>query len=194
MDEQRERSRGSRAGRFAPLPGVGGFGSEFIGYPNETEADGASVLAVARGEASAQVVLDRTPFYAEGGGQIGDRGELAGDGAACSSMTRSAWGTRSCTSVGSRGSWRSARRSPPASTPIDAGARRATTRPPICCTGPCATCWASRQSRPAAGSVPMGCDSTFPASAATPRASLREVERIVNAQMRRNAGGDSRPR
>ena len=40
MQEQRDRSRASSAGRFAPLPGVEGLRSEFIGYPNETRPMG----------------------------------------------------------------------------------------------------------------------------------------------------------
>ena len=57
-------------------------GSEFTGY-DETRTDGARVVALLRGEQEAEelnegdegeVVLDRTPFYAEAGGQVGDTG------------------------------------------------------------------------------------------------------------------------
>jgi alanyl-tRNA synthetase len=59
--------------------------NEFTGYEG-TRLDGARVLALVKGEEEArellegeegEVVLDRTPFYAESGGQVGDTGTLA---------------------------------------------------------------------------------------------------------------------
>ncbi len=60
--------------------------TEFVGYvrsdaQSRVEAiliDGESVETAQTG-AEVQVVLDQTPFYAESGGQIGDRGYLTGD-------------------------------------------------------------------------------------------------------------------
>lgn len=57
-----------------------GVSSEFVGY-EQLELDGATVVALlsSSGEVdiltgSGEVVLDRTPFYAESGGQVGDQG------------------------------------------------------------------------------------------------------------------------
>ncbi len=61
--------------------------TSFTGYET-TNSDG-KVLSLSNGEASVDslkagetgfVLFDRTPFYAEGGGQIGDSGELTWDG------------------------------------------------------------------------------------------------------------------
>jgi alanyl-tRNA synthetase len=61
--------------------------SEFEGY-RQTRSDNCEVLAIIKGGQGAQelkpgdsgeIILDHTPFYAESGGQVGDRGSLYSD-------------------------------------------------------------------------------------------------------------------
>ena len=84
MQAQRERARAASRfeGDYASLPEVAA-NTDFTGYEHlEDEAsishifrDGESVDALETGE-SGVVVLDRSPFYPEGGGQIGDAGRI----------------------------------------------------------------------------------------------------------------------
>ena len=187
MAEQRERSRGARAGRFAPLPGVEGLVSEFIGYPNETIAVGVRVLAVAEQDGAAQVVTDRTPFYAEGGGQVGDCGALVGErgrlvvddtqrvGEAIVHVGRLEGELRAGEAVTAR---------------VDGERRWGAAR------NHTATHLLHRALRDVLGEQakqagswvgPDGLRFDFPADGRTPREALRDVERRVNAQIRRNA-------
>ena len=92
MQDQRERARA--AGQFSARDGVSAevvadlMPTEFLGY-EQNECDSSRVVAIladggkreslSEGE-SALVILDRTPFYAESGGQVGDTGELETDG------------------------------------------------------------------------------------------------------------------
>jgi alanyl-tRNA synthetase len=186
MAEQRERSRGERRGGLDLGPEVAALRSEFIGYPNETSADGLRVLAIVPGEPAA-VVLDQTPFYAEGGGQVGDRGELIGPSGRLRVTDTQRVGD-AIVHLGSLSGELSVGEAVRAE--VDAGLRWAAARNH---TGTHLLHRALRdvlgdQAKQAGSWVgPEGLRFDFPAASATTREALREVERIVNAQIRRDA-------
>ena len=87
LEAQRAQSR--KQGQFlkgeasAAVRGLGEDHSSFVGY-DHTETD-ARVVAILRGESlldvstageECEIILDTTPFYPEGGGQLGDRGNI----------------------------------------------------------------------------------------------------------------------
>jgi alanyl-tRNA synthetase len=91
MDEQRERARAASkfgkgaAARVAWNEVTSGPDSEFLGY-STLAMDGLTLRAWrerpgADGAPALELVLDRTPCYAESGGQVADRGEISGGGA-----------------------------------------------------------------------------------------------------------------
>ncbi len=89
MNEQRERARaawkGSGSEAVGPLYAqlASDFETRFVGY-DELSAESRVLALVAKGAGVAQVrdgdvvevVVEQTPFYAESGGQVGDRGIL----------------------------------------------------------------------------------------------------------------------
>ena len=88
MNAQRERARAASQFKSGEALTYSGPRTTFRGYESLSEEgrvvalyqDGARVDSLSTGDRGV-VVLDRTPFYAESGGQVGDRGELSKGGA-----------------------------------------------------------------------------------------------------------------
>jgi alanyl-tRNA synthetase len=87
MESQRERARAASQFKAGESLAYTGPKTRFRGY--ETLSDEGRVVALYKGGAAVDtlivgergvVVLDKTPFYAESGGQVGDRGELTKGG------------------------------------------------------------------------------------------------------------------
>ena len=84
MNEQKERAKAATAKisvtgdmKYAAVEKEVGA-TNFIGY-SENECNDAKILAQIEGEGYVDIVLDKTPFYAECGGQVGDSGYIEND-------------------------------------------------------------------------------------------------------------------
>ncbi|MCW2878527.1 MAG: Alanine--tRNA ligase [Sphaerisporangium sp.] len=96
MNEQRDRAKADSAAKKTGNADISVLGEmldragkvDFLGYDHTTAeanvigvlVDGASVQSAGAGT-TVEVVLDRTPFYAEGGGQLSDQGVIRTGGA-----------------------------------------------------------------------------------------------------------------
>ncbi len=179
MEEQRQRARKAREA----LGDLGWAGVEFgkdvpetkfEGYTRNTVEDAKIVALVVENEQAEEVmpgveaivVLDKTPFYAEMGGQVADYGYLTGNGVSftVTDVQKNKGGKYMHYGKVTEGVLKLATPLPPPSTPTAGRPSCAPTPPPICWTRPCAPCWATTSIRPALWWRPTGCASTSPIS------------------------------
>ncbi len=187
MAAQRDRSRGGERAQLGIPDGIRELVTEFTGYPNETRGVGR-VLAISQlADGREVVVLEHTPFYPEGGGQVGDRGELIGEAGRFRVDDTQRAGT-AILHIGAGASGFAVGEE--ARAEVDAARRSAAAR------NHTATHLLHRALRDVLGEqakqagsrvAPEGLRFDHPGQQATPRELLREVERSVNEQVRRNA-------
>ena len=83
LQKQKERARGATANEFGDWVEYGQGESEFVGY-DTTVVEGAKLLrhreVVQKNRKMLQLVFDRTPFYGEMGGEVGDTGYIESAG------------------------------------------------------------------------------------------------------------------
>ncbi|MBM3277023.1 MAG: alanine--tRNA ligase [Candidatus Handelsmanbacteria bacterium] len=83
LEQQRQRARQATRGQFKAREGVEdalpGPHSRFVGY-TELETEAQVVRAESDEDGQVRLFLDQTPFYAQSGGQVGDRGVIEGEG------------------------------------------------------------------------------------------------------------------
>ena len=126
--------------------------------------DGVGVPAAGAGTA-VEVILDRTPFYAEGGGQLADTGWIRGDGYVVDVTDVQSPVDRARRAPRHRARGRDHRgRGGPRRRSTPAGGRRSRdrTRPPTSCTRACARPSATPPRRRARSTRRGGCGSTSP--------------------------------
>ena len=94
MEQQKSMARADRASKVKTswsnesIADISAPKTEFVGYTQMScgakilgiFADGKQVDSISEGDVAA-LILDRTPFYAESGGQVADTGEIVGNGA-----------------------------------------------------------------------------------------------------------------
>jgi alanyl-tRNA synthetase len=82
LAKQRERGRANVVSAFVNFQAInpGDYQqTKFTGY--QTMSDTASVLDIVTAKDQVLVITDKTPFYAEAGGQVGDKGSIVKDSA-----------------------------------------------------------------------------------------------------------------
>ena len=175
--------------------------TEFLGYEGVSDVGqvvallkgGAAVQALAAGE-EGEVVLDRTPFYAESGGQVGDTGELGNvsarfvvadtqkRGAAFSHLGKLEKGEISRRRQARRESGRRPPQAP--SWP--------TTRPHIYCTPRLRKVLGTHVQQKGSLVAPDRLRFDFSHFQAITPEELKRIERLVNAEIRANAAAETR--
>jgi alanyl-tRNA synthetase len=152
--------RAGRRGRVRRLRGAGGRGRAGCDHHPRRAAAGAE-----EGD-EVEVVLPRTPFYAEGGGQVGDQGVLATPTGRLRVLDTQEV-VEGLISHRCRVEAGEVTQGQPVEATVDPTSgwpRPAATRRPTCCTPRSASCSATTPSRPARWCSPAGCASTSPTS------------------------------